>query len=79
MTKAEYFHIDIYETYIQPKHCWERNLEHMSKTHFLMDSVKICRQKTFRVGCFAQIIFCSLSVHYLHVKKCVLLRYFSRT
>ena len=76
---AHHPQVDVDRLYMKPKHFWERNLEHMSKTHFLMDSVKICRQKTFQVGCFAQIIFCSLSVHYLHVKKCILLRYFSRT
>ena len=40
---------DIYETYLSIKKfgIWQRNLEHMSKTHFLIESVKICGVKTF--------------------------------
>ena len=78
MTKTEYFHIDIYETYTTKILLAEEFGTHVEDS-FLDGSVKICRQKTFRVGYFAQIIFCSLFVHYLHVKKCVLLRFFSRT
>ena len=64
MTRAEYFHIvefeDRYETYNQNiVYCifgirnLAEDLGHMSKTHSLMESIKICRFKTFRVECFA--------------------------
>ena len=55
----------------------QENSEHMSTTHFLMESIKNFCSKTFCVGCLHKEYFSPFVIHYLHVKKCVLLRYFS--
>ena len=77
MTRTEYFHIIINETYNQTlSGIWQSNLEHMSKTQFLMKSVKICRFKTFLGWEF---LHKESSASESYVKMFDLLRYFSRT
>ena len=45
---------------------------------FAMESVKICRLKTFWVNIFARRTLLLFRCFHIHVKMCVLLRYFAR-
>ena len=59
-------------------HANVRDKQTSINSYEFMTMKSICRYKTFRVGYFDKKTFFAPFVHYLHVKNCVLYRYYSR-